>query len=58
LHTSKDATGLPLQEEQALRWLIDYDTDLNLVPTTPSNRFRLQQRYALAILHSISWQHE
>jgi Leucine rich repeat len=50
VHTSKDATGLALQEEQALRWLIDYDTDLNLVPTTPSNRFRLQQRYALAIL--------
>jgi hypothetical protein len=52
--TSKDATTLPLPEELALRWLIDHDTDLNLVPTTPSNRFRLQQRYAC----SISWQHK
>jgi Leucine-rich repeat (LRR) protein len=34
----------------ALQWLIDYDTDLNLLPNTPTNRFRLQQRYALAIL--------
>jgi Leucine-rich repeat (LRR) protein len=37
-------------EELALQWLIDYDTALNLLPNTPPNRFRLQQRYALAIL--------
>jgi Leucine-rich repeat (LRR) protein len=37
-------------EELALHWLINYDTDLNLLPDTPISRFRLQQRYALAIL--------
>jgi hypothetical protein len=49
---NRDATTtiLPLPEEQALRWLIDYDTDWNYLPNTPSNRFRLLQRYALAIL--------
>jgi Leucine rich repeat/Leucine Rich repeat len=37
-------------EELALHWLVHYDTDLNLLPNTTTNRFRLQQRYALAIL--------
>jgi Leucine rich repeat len=37
-------------EELALYWLIYNDTDLNLWPDSPTNRFRLQQRYALAIL--------
>jgi Leucine-rich repeat (LRR) protein len=37
-------------EEMALHWLVHYDMDLNLLPDTPINRFRLQQRYALAIL--------
>jgi hypothetical protein len=48
---TRDATTtLPLPEELALRWLIDYDTGWNFLPDTPSNRFRLLQRYALAIL--------
>jgi hypothetical protein len=38
----------------ALQCLIEYDTDLNLLPDTPTNRFRLQQRYALAILQ-VQW---
>jgi Leucine-rich repeat (LRR) protein len=37
-------------EELALQWLIRNDTGLNLWPDTPIHRFRLQQRYALAIL--------
>jgi hypothetical protein len=37
-------------EEMALHWLIHYDGDLNVLPDTPINRFRLQQRYAVAIL--------
>jgi Leucine-rich repeat (LRR) protein len=37
-------------EGLALHWLIDYDTDVNLLPDTPTSRFRLQQRYALATL--------
>jgi hypothetical protein len=37
-------------EEMALHWLIYYDTFLNLLPDAPNSRFRLQQRYALAIL--------
>jgi hypothetical protein len=48
---TRDATTpLPLPEELALRWLIDYDTDWNFLPNAPPNRFRLLQRYALAIL--------
>jgi Leucine Rich repeats (2 copies)/Leucine rich repeat len=39
-------TSLDL-EALALRWLIDYDKGL---PNTPTNRFHLQQRYALATL--------
>jgi Leucine-rich repeat (LRR) protein len=37
-------------EELALHWLVYNDTDLNLLPNTPTNCSRLQQRYALAIL--------
>jgi hypothetical protein len=38
--TSDNSTDLE-PEELALQWLIDYDTDLNLLPDTPTNRFRL-----------------
>jgi hypothetical protein len=41
-------------EELALQWLIRNDTVLNLFPDTPIHRFRLQQRYALAILQ-VQW---
>jgi Leucine-rich repeat (LRR) protein len=36
--------------EDALKWLIENGT-LNLLPNTPTNRFRLTQRYALATLN-------
>jgi hypothetical protein len=48
--TLANDTAASEPEELALHWLVYYDTDLNLLPNTPTNRFRLQQRYALAIL--------
>jgi Leucine-rich repeat (LRR) protein len=47
--TANDTVSME-PEELALHWLVYYDTDLNLLPNTPTNHFCLQQRYALAIL--------
>jgi hypothetical protein len=48
-NASSDAETLSLPEEWALYWLAQYDTP-PLAPTTPQNRLRLQQRYALLTL--------